>query len=172
MPRPSSASGIHKWSYGGYYVGTESRSVIGGIRHIPDRDGSFRFSRFMKFERRPSQNLISLLLAMLSFLSLTLLPAIANPRSCCMQPAAAAESCVCSQAAACCQESTPTSLAQDRTTVTEKQVRSAQVPYNAAVWTPATQLVRLAATRQAFNTPVKQVHSDNKRYLMLRVLLI
>ncbi|HIA53962.1 MAG TPA: hypothetical protein EYN91_18030 [Candidatus Melainabacteria bacterium] len=124
---------------------------------------------FMKIIRRPS---VHFLLALLSFLSLTLLPAVASPNSCCMSTAVSQESCMCSQTAECCQDSTPASMAADQATVTVKQVRNAQVPYNAAVWTPAMQMVRLAAAQPVFRRPAVPVDSTNKRYLMLRVLLI
>ncbi|MCC7529375.1 MAG: hypothetical protein IT342_12700 [Candidatus Melainabacteria bacterium] len=123
----------------------------------------------MKTKNRQSINFI---LAFLSFLSLTLLPAVANPQSCCMAPAASAESCMCSKSADCCKESTPSSLAEDRSTVSVKPVKPAQMPYNAALWIPASRLVQLAATQPLFKKPAGQVDSNNKRYLMLRVLLI
>jgi len=63
-------------------------------------------------------------------------------------------------------------MAVDQANVTVKQVKNAQVPYNAAVWTPATQMVRLAASQPIFKKPAVQVDSTNKRYLQLRVLLI
>lgn len=123
----------------------------------------------MKTKNRQSINFI---LALLSFLSLTLLPAVASPQSCCMKPAAAAESCMCSKSAECCKDSNPTSLAEDRSTVSVKPVKPAQMPYNAALWTPASRLVRIAAVQPIFRKPAGQVDSNNKRYLMLRVLLI
>lgn len=123
----------------------------------------------MKTNKRHS---INLLLALLSFLSLTLLPAVDSPQSCCMSPAASAESCMCSKSADCCKESTPSSLAEDRSTVAAKPIKPAQMPYNAALWTPASRLVQLAATQPVFRKPAGQVDSNNKRYLMLRVLLI
>jgi hypothetical protein len=69
-------------------------------------------------------------------------------------------------------DSTPSSLAEDRTSISVKQQKNAQVPYNAALWTPVSQLVTLAATQPIFRKPAGQVDSNNKRYLMLRVLLI
>lgn len=133
----------------------------------------------MKNITRPS---INFLLALLSFLNLTILPAVASQNSCCIKPAvesataaesaSESDSCMCSQMADCCQESSPTNLAVDRTDVTVKQAKNAQVPYNAPVWTPSLHVVRLAAVQPVFRKPVKQVHSKNKRYLELRVLLI
>lgn len=125
--------------------------------------------RFMKITRRPS---INFLLALLSFLSLTLLPAVASPNSCCISTAVSQESCMCSQSSACCQDSTPASMAVDQANVTVKPVKNAQVPYNATVWAPAMQMVRLAASQPIFKKPAVQVGSTNKRYLQLRVLLI
>ncbi len=141
---------------GGYY---ETRNPLCGNNPVG----------FMKTINRLS---IHFILALLSFLSLTLLPSIASPQSCCMSPSASAESCMCSKSADCCKESTPSSLAEDRSTVSVKPLRNAQVPYNAALWTPVSRLVTLAATQPVFRKPTGQVDSNNKRYLMLRVLLI
>lgn len=126
-------------------------------------------SRFMKIKKRPS---INFLLALLSFLSLTLLPAVASPNSCCVSTAVSEESCMCSQSSSCCQDSTPSSMAVDQATVTVKPVKNVQVPYNATVWTPVVQMVRLAPAQPIFKKPAAQVYSTNKRYLQLRVLLI
>lgn len=125
----------------------------------------------MKIVRRPTINFI---LAFLSFLSLTLLPAAAGQNSCCMSAATAVsqESCMCSETSECCQESTPSSMAQDQANVTVKPVRNAQVPYNAPVWSPVTMMVRLPAAQPKFKRPPHTVDATNKRYLQLRVLLI
>jgi len=158
MPGSQSSEACSKQAaLGGYYEGKESRNS----ESLP--------AGFMKHTNRP---IINFLLAFLSLLSLTLLPAVASPQSCCMSTESAAKACLCSRASQCCQDSSPSTMAVDRASSTVKPLRHAQVPYNAAVWTPASRLTRLAAVQPIFRKPVHQVDSNNKRYLMLRVLLI
>lgn len=118
---------------------------------------------------------LNFFLAFVSFLSLTFVPAVASPQSCCISSAeqkAVAKACVCSHMSECCKESEPSTLGEDRATVTVKQVRHAHVPYNAAIPIAASRLTKLASTQPVFRKSVKQIDANNKRYLMLRVLLI
>lgn len=147
---------------GGYYEGMESVSLQQHVmRIIPPG--------FMKSIRRPS---IHFFLAFLSFISLAILPGVAGSQSCCMSTEKAEQSCMCSQSSPCCQDSTPASLASDNASVTVKPVRHAQIPHNAATWNSVFLPVQMAKAEPVFIRPARPVDASNKRYLMLRVLLI